>query len=96
MKPSEIVGDEEISNAWENANFGRIRSRKEVLLQNLLKIQADYGIGGTARRILEELGLAEFDQDIKTGRITEKGKNYLFHTLYESPNRISVPWEGSE
>ena len=69
-QPSDIVTDEEIDKAWENANFGDISKRK-VILESLEKCVQGYRTGRTAECIVTELAL------VAEWHLTEKGLRYL-------------------
>jgi len=68
----ELISDEQINNAFGNANFGSI-SQRSVVAGAILKCASGYYTGHTAKCILEELGLVT-----KKWTLTKLGKNYLF------------------
>lgn len=73
MKAKEkILTDEQINNAWGNADFGNMNKR-DVISGALLKCASSYYTGHTAKCIVEELGLVT-----KKWTLTKIGKEYLF------------------
>lgn len=72
MKTNEIITDEQLNNAWGNADFGDLPKRK-VLANALLKYASGYSTGKTISCIADELGLIT-----KSGKLSALGKKYLF------------------
>jgi hypothetical protein len=68
----QILTDEQINNAWGNANFGK-SNRRDVVANALLKYASGYGTGHTIECICRELGLIT-----KQCNLSTKGKHYLF------------------
>lgn len=68
----DIVSDEQMNEAWANADFGAC-PRREVLRQELLKLASGYHTGKFATCILQELLLV--DDKLK---LTKLGQHYLY------------------
>lgn len=77
-----LVSDEQINNAWGNANFGEETSKRGIIANGLLKYACGYHSGYTLQSILKQLGLLTIQLSL-----TKKGKEYLF-THYS--NGLSV------
>jgi hypothetical protein len=69
----QILSDEQINNAWGNANFGKDISKRDVVANALLKYASEYGTGYTIEQICRELGLIT-----KQCKLNTKGKQYLY------------------
>jgi hypothetical protein len=69
----EIITDEQLNDAWGNANFGNV-DKREVLRNTLLKCAAGYKTGRTAECIVKELSLVKLTK----WELTVIGKEYLF------------------
>ena len=67
-----IIRDEELIEAFGNANFGSI-SKRDVVKFGLLKCVCGYYQGHTSTQIITELGLIN-----KEYEITAKGRQYLW------------------
>lgn len=76
-----ILTDEQIDLVWGNANFGETISRREIVNENLLKIEQGYHIGHTASCILQELGLVQSQGIRKPLKLTQYGNRYLKEVL---------------
>ncbi|MCP4392834.1 MAG: hypothetical protein GY804_00970 [Alphaproteobacteria bacterium] len=72
MNIEEIITDQQLCDAWGNANFGGIPKRK-IVKYGLLKCAVGYHQGHTSKSILIELGLIT-----EKYRITKKGREYLW------------------
>lgn len=72
-KVENIVTDEQINDAWGNANFGS-SPKRDVIANTLLKCASGYITGHTAKCIAEELGLVKSSK----WELTKKGKEYLW------------------
>jgi hemoglobin-like flavoprotein len=68
----QILTDEQINNAWGNANFGESKKR-DVVANALLKYASGYKTGHTIQCICHELGLIR-----KHCNLSTKGKQYLY------------------
>ena len=75
MTPEEIITDEQIENAWGNANFGDFlnANKRELINNTILKCASGYVTGKTAKTIVEELKLVGVRWSL-----TKKGKDYLY------------------
>jgi len=72
-----ILTDEQINQAWGNANFGANTVKRDIIAGALLQINAGYAEGHTIKVICRELGLLKGAAgNIST---TKKGNFYLFH-----------------
>ena len=69
---NEILTDEQINDAWGNADFGDVNNR-DVVANALLKYAAGYGTGNTIECICRELGLIT-----KQCNLSTYGKLYLY------------------
>jgi hypothetical protein len=74
---SGIVSDEEIDNAWGNANFGDRTNKRHIIADTLLKYVCGYSSGHTIGEICKELGLIS-SMFADSPIITKKGVSYLF------------------
>jgi hypothetical protein len=77
----QILSDEQINNAWGNANFGE-SNRRDVVANALLKYASGYVTGYTIAQICRELGLIT-----KQCKLTALGKQYLYEAY---ANGLSV------
>lgn len=68
-----ILSNEQIEDAWGNANFGKNASKRDIIGNALLKWVCDYHSGHTIECICEELELIK-----KPYLLTPKGKQYLY------------------
>lgn len=68
----QILTDEQLNNAWGNANYGKI-SKREVVGLALLKYASGDGTGYTIETICRELRLIT-----KQCNLTTLGKRYLY------------------
>lgn len=71
--PKEIITDEQISDAWGNADFGQDVDKRDVVANAILKYASGYATGYTILQICKELGLAT-----KNYELTSFGKLYLY------------------
>jgi len=76
----DIVSNEEMKQAFANANFGSMPHR-EVLKQAVMKCAGHYYQGFTSTQIIEELGLRG-----KNGNLTKKGGRYLYAAWEDGSN----------
>lgn len=72
----QIITDEQLNEAWGNANFGERFTKREVVANSLLKYASGYSTGHTALCICQELGLVT--QQGKKTVLTLHGKRYLW------------------
>lgn len=68
-----LVSDEQINEAWGDADFGTA-SRRDVVNNTVLKCASGYYTGHTAACIVRELGLVQQ----RKWKLSESGKRYLY------------------
>jgi hypothetical protein len=73
-----IVPDYEIEAAWENANFGNVKSKRQIIKENLLSYACNHRIGYTIMCILRELRLINKAQSDRNQSLSARGKRYLY------------------
>jgi len=78
----DIVTDEEINEAWGNANFGDVSKRK-IILEALKKFAQGWATGHTIKCISSELGLI-WQRNGHDG-LSDKGLKYLLAASLNSP-----------
>jgi hypothetical protein len=81
MLVEEIVSENDLNEAWGNADFGN-NDKRFIVKHALLKCASGYYTGRTAKHILIELKLAN-----DRWEMTPKGKQYLFAAF---SNGISI------
>lgn len=72
-----LITDEQLDNAWGNANFGKV-SKRDLIANTLLKCASGYNTGHTAKCICQQLGLITTKYTL-----TVKGKKYLWVSHYQ-------------
>lgn len=72
-----LITDEQLDNAWGNANFGKV-SKRDLVANTLLKCASGYSTGHTAKCICQQLGLITTKYTL-----TVKGKEYLWVSHYQ-------------
>lgn len=89
----EIISDKEIDKVWGNANFGH-NDRRGQILESLTQRAIGYHTGHTITCIMLELDLiqvknlgVDFEEDIKSYHLTQKGLDYLLET--KSQQRVN-------
>lgn len=71
---TELVTDDELNQAWGNANFGGM-TKREVIRLGTLKCLAGWHQGHTSKTICTELGLISDKY-----KVTAKGHAYIWLT----------------
>lgn len=72
MTTTEIITDEQMKEAFANADFGKTPHR-QVLARSVLKCACGYPTGSFARAICAELGLTTSQWEL-----TPLGRQYLY------------------
>jgi len=72
-KPEDLITDIAIDMAFENADFGSGITKRQVINNAVLKCASGYHTGGTAKCIVQQLGLVSADW-----KLTRIGKEYLY------------------
>lgn len=83
--PEELIPDEEMIQAFANADFGST-SKRDILAGSLLKTACGYHTGSTARAILVDLRLVSSGRvdPMKVPTLRKRGREYLwacFHNV---------------
>lgn len=73
IKPEDVITDKAIEIAFDNVNFCKQHTNREIVANSLLKCACGYSTGHTAKCILEELGLVN-----SKWQLTAIGKEYLW------------------
>ena len=79
MKTFEIITASEITDAFENTNFGEADPR-DVVFDTLRKVCTGYSTGRTATVIAIDLALI----NLKATHLTDKGFQYLQAAILET------------
>lgn len=72
----DIISDKEVEYVHANANYGN-KDKREVVNEALLKHVCEYKNGFTSDQIIKEHGLIT-----SSGKITEKGRRYLWEVYH--------------